>query len=160
MSCLNPNTNRLIKINGPTYKKLIKQGHVNLLNATQIYRYPLLDIFEMNLLILNELNDKDYINLSMTNHKAVEFYNDSKYIHERCRLKGMPANYLPYSLFKQWMCHREFLNGNNVVRIYQLYHPWELHKWSITLNGIEMPYDYQMYNFIKREITYRGITYK
>lgn len=186
MSCLNPITNRLIKINGPTYNKLVRDGYKTLLDNTllkiHIERYlPLLDIFDMNILILNQLNDKDYVHLSMTNYKALEFYNNKNYIYERYLHQGGNPSltfYIhDYFYFKNTLCNRDFVHGDDrfyrkeltdgpfkksVINIYQIYHPWELSKipkWLIKLNGVEVPYDYNIYDYINNQIIYNGIIY-
>ena len=171
MYCVNPKTQRNIKVNGPTFKKLLKEGTTNYLYRN--VKGPLLNIVELDVLILNLLDDVDVVHLSMTCDKALAFYRDRRYVYERCLRNGLnPSqfkkdNYLDiyriidsYFYFKLNWC-KTFINNNHVVRICQLYHPWEESpKWRIQLDGNEMTYDYHMYQYHTNTIIYNGVIYK
>lgn len=138
MTCINPITNRPIKINGHTFNKLINDGYV-VKKYVERNIEPLFSIFELNCLILNLLDDIDIMHLSMTNYKSKDFYCRHDYLLHRYRHLNISI-ITSYFYFRNMFCNKPFKHDNNTIIIYQVHHPWQPFKNIIKWNNIELPY--------------------
>lgn len=86
MSIINPLTNRLIKIDGPTFNKLLSIGYIfhnnNLIKKSQLYNCIISN--EIFMIIMKYMNIKEILSFGLLNKKYNKMYTN---IYILCRKK-------------------------------------------------------------------------